>query len=75
AFFVHPAFARRGLARGLYAECVGAARAAGFRRIELMATLPGEPVYRALGFSEIERIEATLPGGVVIPLVRMARAV
>lgn len=75
AFFVHPAFARRGLARRLYAECVGAARAAGFRRIELMATLPGEPVYRALGFSEIERIEATLPGGVVIPLVRMARAV
>ena len=75
AFFVHPAFARRGLARRLYAECVGAARAAGFRRIELMATLPGEPLYRALGFAEIERIEATLPGGVVVPLVRMARAV
>jgi len=74
AFFVHPAFARRGLARRLYTECADAARAAGFRRLELMATLPGEPLYRTLGFSEVERIEATLPGAVVVPLVRMALA-
>lgn len=72
AFFVHPAFARRGLGRRLYAACAGAARAAGFRRLELMATLPGEPLYLALGFAEVERIEATLPGGEVVPLVRMA---
>jgi len=74
AFFVHPAFARRGLARRLYTECADAARAAGFRRLELMATLPGEPLYRALGFGEVERMEATLPGAVVVPLVRMAKA-
>ncbi len=72
AFFVHPSFARRGLGRQLYAACAGAARAAGFRRLELMATLPGEPLYLALGFAEVERIKATLPGGVVVPLVRMA---
>jgi len=74
AFFVHPDFARRGLARALYAECAGAARAAGFRRIELMATLPGEPLYLALGFSPSERVSLPLGKGVELPLVRMARA-
>ncbi|HEV2178755.1 MAG TPA: GNAT family N-acetyltransferase [Gemmatimonadaceae bacterium] len=73
AFFVHPAFARRGLARRLFVACADAARAVGFRRLELMATLPGEPLYHVLGFAAVERIEATLPGGVVVPLVRMAR--
>ncbi|MGH7648751.1 MAG: GNAT family N-acetyltransferase [Gemmatimonadaceae bacterium] len=74
AFFVHPAFARRGLARRLYSACATAAQAAGFRGLELLATLPGEPLYRALGFTETERIEATLPNGVVVPVVRMSLA-
>ena len=38
AFFVQPEWARRGLARTLYAECERAAREAGFARFELMAT-------------------------------------
>jgi GNAT superfamily N-acetyltransferase len=74
AFFVHPAYARRGLGRRLYAACASAAHAAGFRGLELLATLPGEPLYRALGFTEIERIDATLPNGVVVPVVRMSLA-
>src|SRR6476659_8173665 len=41
AFFVHPHWARRGLARRLYAACVDAAWTAGFRRFELMSTRPG----------------------------------
>jgi hypothetical protein len=41
--------------------------------MELMATLPGEPLYRALGFSEIERLVTTLPDGVGLPVVRMRR--
>ena len=73
AFFVHPAFARRGLGRRLYAACAAAAQAAGFRSLELLATLPGEPLYRALGFVEAERIEVPLPGGVIVPVVRMTR--
>lgn len=73
AFFVHPAFARRGLGRRLYDACATAALAAGFRALELLATLPGEPLYRALGFVEVERIEVPLPGGVVVPVVRMTR--
>lgn len=73
AFFVHPDWARHGLGRRLYTTCAGAARRAGFRALELMATLPGEPLYRALGFVPIERVETILPGGVIVPLVRMTR--
>ncbi|MFI5233590.1 MAG: GNAT family N-acetyltransferase [Gemmatimonadales bacterium] len=75
AFFVHPDWARRGLARQLYAECERAARAAGFRRFELMATLPGEPLYAALGFTVVERVERLLANGVTVPFARMARAI
>lgn len=72
AFFVHPAYARRGLARRLYGVCEQAAVAAGFRRFELMATLPGEPVYRALGFTVVERL--ILPvAGLELPFAHMAR--
>ena len=73
AFFVHPDYARRGLARQLYVVCEGAARTAGFRRFELMATLPGEPLYTALGFTMVERIERSLSNGVVVPFTRMVR--
>lgn len=73
AFFVHPRWARRGLGSKLFAACADAARAAGFGAFELMATLPGEPLYRALGFAAVKRVEAALPGGVMVPLVQMAR--
>ena len=75
AFFVHPKWARHGLARQLYAACVEAAWAAGFRRFDLMATRPGEPFYTALGFTVVERVVATVPSGVEIPFTRMSRAI
>ena len=75
AFFVHPEWTRRGLARALFAECSRAALAAGFRTFELMATLPGEPLYEALGFSALERTSTSLGGGVELPLVRMTRRI
>lgn len=73
AFFVHPAVARRGLGRLLFDRCAADATAAGFRSLELMATLPGVPLYRALGFAAVEDVTATLPDGVPLPLVRMTR--
>jgi GNAT superfamily N-acetyltransferase len=72
-FFVHPAWARRGLGRRLFDRCAADAAGAGFRRLELMATLSGEPLYRALGFVELERSAMPLPGGESLTLVRMAR--
>ena len=71
AFFVHPAWARRGLARRLYDACAEAARASGFRELELVSTLPGEPLYRALGFTAVEELVHEMPDGVGLPVVRM----
>lgn len=71
AFFVHPSMARRGLGRQLMAACVAASREAGFRSLELVATMPGEPLYLASGFVVIERFDLDLPGGIRVPLSRM----
>jgi GNAT superfamily N-acetyltransferase len=73
AFYVHPGWARRGLARRLFERCAADAGRAGFRAMELMATLPGEPLYLALGFAAVERTTAELPDGEVLALVRMMR--
>lgn len=75
AFFVHPGWARRGLARRIYDECARAAREAGFCSFELMATRPGEPLYEALGFAVVERVTVELPGGIRVPFARMHRSI
>ena len=71
AFFVHPDWTRRGLARQLFAACESAARTRGFRAFELVATLPGEPLYRALGFTPLEPIPVPMPGDLTLPCLRM----
>jgi GNAT superfamily N-acetyltransferase len=50
AFFVDPLAARRGIARAILALCEAAASREGFKRVELMATLPGVPFYLAHGY-------------------------
>ena len=57
AFFVDPAFARRGVGAAILAACEAGAIAAGFRRLELMATLPGVPFYAAAGYAALPRIQ------------------
>jgi GNAT superfamily N-acetyltransferase len=74
AFFVHPAGARRGLGRRLLAYCESEAHRAGFHRAELMATLPGEPLYRAAGYESLERVEYALSGCEAVEFVRMGRS-
>jgi len=74
AFFVHPGFARRGVGSAILDACLEAARAAGFRRIELASTLPGVPFYQALGFEEREPMEAPMPDGTALPIIRMERS-
>lgn len=74
AMYTHPDFARRGVGRLILALCEDAARAEGFTRLELMATLSGQPLYSRCGYQEIER---TLDprGGAPVPLVRMGKAI
>ena len=73
AMYTHPDFARRGVGRMVMALCEDAARTAGFRRAELMATLSGEPLYRACGYTPIERVAPPGPDGVTVPLIRMGK--
>jgi GNAT superfamily N-acetyltransferase len=73
AFFVDPGWARRGLGRRLFAECEAAARSAGFGTLALVATMPGEPLYRALGFELTERFALRLPDGTEVPVAHMSR--
>jgi GNAT superfamily N-acetyltransferase len=75
AFFVHPDHARRGIASMLMRACITAARDAGFQRLELVATLPGEPLYQRFGFVALERFEDTLPDFTRVRVVRMGAAI
>ena len=72
AMYTDPAFTRRGVGRAILEASEAAARAAGFTAAELMATLAGEPLYRASGYVEIERTAASVDG-VDVPLVRMGK--
>ncbi|MEQ9504936.1 MAG: GNAT family N-acetyltransferase [Hyphomonas sp.] len=75
AMYTHPDFTRRGLGRYVLDICESAARGAGFSRVELMATLGGEPLYRACGYEEIERIISASVDGVDVPGLRMGKTI
>lgn len=72
AMYTHPGFTRRGVGRLILSLCEDAARAEGFARAELMATMAGEPLYRACGYQQVEKI-ADDRGGAAVPLLRMVK--
>jgi GNAT superfamily N-acetyltransferase len=73
AMFTAPEVARRGVGRAILAAAEGAARAAGFRRARLGATLSGETFYRRSGYVEVGRETALLPDGTGIEVIVMAK--
>ena len=74
AMYTRPSYARRGVGRLILSLCEAAAAREGFTRLELVATLAGEPLYSAYGFLPLERLtDAT--GGVPVPMVRMTKEV
>ncbi|MGB2634383.1 MAG: GNAT family N-acetyltransferase [Candidatus Acidiferrum sp.] len=73
AFFVHPEWVRRGLGTLILTTCEDAAYARGFRRFEMGATLTGVPMYAARGYTKDETIEAPLPNGPSLTVVRMSK--
>jgi GNAT superfamily N-acetyltransferase len=72
AMYTHPSFARRGVGRLILSLCEDAAQAEGFRRAELVATMAGEPLYRACGYKPVEPFSDTRTG-VSVPLLRMSK--
>ena len=73
AFYVHPRWSRKGVGSRLLKACEDAARVAGFSRIELVATLPGEPLYTAKGYEKAEAMQIETPDGQSLPAFRMTR--
>ena len=75
AFFVHPDWARRGIASRMLDVCEAAAVGAGFRRLEMGATLSGVPLYLARGYVVAEQREVPLGPGFSLPIVHMVKHV
>ena len=73
AMYTDPAFARQGVGRMVIDLGEDAARAHGFRAAEMMATLAGEPLYRACGYEPVETVLSAPIDGVCVPLIRMRK--
>jgi len=75
AFFVHPEWVRQGIGGMILEACEQAAMAAGFKRLEMGATLTGVPFYRMKGYAELEKLAVPLGEGEELPIVRMAKEI
>jgi GNAT superfamily N-acetyltransferase len=73
AFFVHPSWARRGIGTLILDACERAAIAAGFRRLEMAATLTGAKFYEARGYERRETFDVQLGSARCIEVVRMEK--
>ena len=74
AFFVHPSWVRRGIGRSIMMACERAILAAEFRRVDIVATLAGEPLYAGFGYDVVERYHIEMAGGLRLPVVRMTKS-
>ena len=72
AMYTHPQHTRKGVGRLILSLCERAARSEGFKKVELMATMAGEPLYRACGYEPCERLTDDR-GGVAVPILRMSK--
>jgi GNAT superfamily N-acetyltransferase len=75
AFFVDPPKARRGVGTLLLDRCETEARARGFSRVELMATLPGVRLYAARGYVGAQHVSYDLGNGEHIDFVPMSKEI
>jgi GNAT superfamily N-acetyltransferase len=73
AFFVHPAHARKGIARMILSRCEDEARAAGYHALELLSTLPGIEFYKSCGFVELGNFQLDLTETVKLEFVPMRK--
>jgi len=74
AMYTHPLWIRRGIGTLLLDLGEDAARAAGFKTIELGSTLPGEPLYLARGYREVSRETHVGANGADNVVIKMEKA-
>jgi GNAT superfamily N-acetyltransferase len=73
AFFIDPDSARRGIGSRLLEHCEQEARANGFARVELMATLPGVKLYAARGYIGADMVRFDVGQGESIEFIPMQK--
>lgn len=73
AFYIHPAWSRRGVGSMVLSACEDAARAAGFQEVELASTLPGVPFYVSRGYEKAEEIPINMADGELLMTIRMTK--
>ena len=74
--FVRPDWTRRGLGRRIIDASEAAALGEGYRRLALVATLAGVPLYRACGFEPVgEQFAITLEDGVLMECLAMSKPI
>ena len=74
AFFVDPKHARRGIGSLLLDHCEKQARACGYARVELMATLPGAKLYADRGYAAGPLVHFDVGSGERIEFIHMCKA-
>ena len=75
AFFVKPEYARMGIASMIMQHCEQEALRAGFKKLELMATLPGVKLYERHGFVPGKPVHYPLGGTLTIEFVPMHKKI
>ncbi len=73
AMYTDPGFVRRGVGSLVLSVCEDAARAHGFRSVELMATAAGVPLYQHAGYRAAGVLHHADIDGVQVPLLRMTK--
>jgi GNAT superfamily N-acetyltransferase len=73
AMYTYPSHTRKGVGRFIISLCEEAGRSEGFKRMELVATKAGEPLYRACGYLPYESLVDDR-GGAGVPLLRMNKS-
>lgn len=73
AMYTHPDFTRRGIGRFLLNAGEAAAKAEGFKVMEMGSTAPGRPLYEAAGYMFIEDLSQPSEDGTIVPILRMRK--
>ena len=73
AFFIHPDWARKGIGGMILEACEAAARASGFTRYEMGATLTGAKLFGVKGYVAVKPISIPLMNGEVLPVLHMEK--